>query len=63
MFWLAVFIPLGLSLVVTLGTAVKGYSILFGDGIREFLPGEFAKALRIADELTPRGLFSPEATP
>jgi D-inositol-3-phosphate glycosyltransferase len=63
MFWLAVFIPLGLSLVVTLGTAVKGYSILFGDGIREFLPGEFAKALRIADELTPRGLFSPEAAP
>jgi D-inositol-3-phosphate glycosyltransferase len=62
-FWLAVFIPLGLSFVVTLGTAVEGYSILFGDGIREFLPGEFAKALRIADELTPRGLFSPEAAP
>jgi glycosyltransferase involved in cell wall biosynthesis len=61
LFWLAVSIPLGISLAVTLGTAVNGYSILFGDGIREFLPGEFAKALRIADELTPRGLFSNEA--
>jgi D-inositol-3-phosphate glycosyltransferase len=63
MFWLAIFLPLGLSLAVTAMTAVKGYSIVFGDGIKEFLPAEFAKALRIADELTPQALFPSEVPP
>lgn len=63
MFWLTVFLPLGLSLVVTAMTAVKGYSILFGDGIKEFLPAEFAKALRIADEFTSHALFPSDSLP
>jgi D-inositol-3-phosphate glycosyltransferase len=62
-FWLSVFLPLGLSLVFTAVTAVKGYSILFGDGIREFLPAEFVKALRIADEFTSHSLFSADSPP
>ncbi|HEV2227235.1 MAG TPA: hypothetical protein VGR56_10590, partial [Nitrososphaerales archaeon] len=57
MYWLTVFLPLGLSLVFAVFTAVNGYSILFGEGAREFLPSEFAKALRIADEFTPHALF------
>jgi D-inositol-3-phosphate glycosyltransferase len=63
LFWLAVLLPLGSSLVVTAITAVKGYSILFGDGIREFLPAEFAKALRIADEFTSHALFPTDSPP
>ncbi|HEY6282311.1 MAG TPA: glycosyltransferase family 4 protein [Nitrososphaerales archaeon] len=63
MFWLTVFLPLGLSLVVAALTTVKGYSIMFGDGLREFLPAEFAKALRIADEFTPHALFPPDSPP
>ncbi|MDA4119852.1 MAG: hypothetical protein OK436_04630, partial [Thaumarchaeota archaeon] len=63
LFWLTVFLPMGFSLVVTAITAVKGYSILFGDGFREFLPAEFAKALRIADEFTSHVLFPADSPP
>jgi hypothetical protein len=61
--WLTVFLPLGLSLIVTVATPVKGYSILFGESNRAFLPAEFAKALRIADELTPHSLFPADMPP
>ncbi len=63
LFWLTVFLPLGLSMVFTGITAVKGYTILFGDGIRQFLPAEFAKALRIADEFTSHALFPADSPP
>ena len=46
-----------ISLLALLAASQKGYELEYGDSRRLFLPEEFAKAFRIADEQTPRDLF------
>lgn len=60
--WIFSSIPVSISLAFLALTATEGYQILYG--VRKvFLPLDFVKALRIADELTPRSLFQPEQIP
>ena len=60
--WIFTAIPVSVSLVFLLITSTEGYQILFGVK-KLFLPMDFLKALRIADELTPQSLFQPDQIP
>lgn len=53
-------VPAGIALLVVLFGSRRGFSVLYGHEKEVFVPAEFAKALRIADELTPQSLFTRE---
>lgn len=60
--WVFVLLPASVSFVFLLLTSNEGYQIVYG--VRKlFLPMDFVKALRIADELTPKDLFQPDQIP
>ncbi len=61
--WVFTLLPASISLIFILLTATEGYLIMYGVRRKLFLPTEFAKALRIADELTPKNLFQPDQIP
>lgn len=61
--WVFALLPVCISLVVLLLTATEGYQVMYGIRRKSFLPIDFVKALRIADELTPLDLFQSEQIP
>ena len=61
--WVAALLPASIAFVFILLTATEGYQILYGVRRKVFLPTDFVKALRIADELTPQSLFQPDQIP
>ena len=58
--WIVSLLPVGVAFAFLVLTATEGYQIMYGIRRTLFLPMDFAKALRIADELTPQNLFQPE---
>ncbi len=54
------FVPLAVAGVVFALTVRNGYTVSYGEGKSIFLPGEFAKALKFADELTLRSILPAE---
>ena len=61
--WVATLLPASIAFVFILLTATEGYQILYGARRKVFLPTDFVKALRIADELTPQSLFQSDQIP
>lgn len=63
MVWVFTLLPASISFVFLLLTATEGYQIVYGFRRKLFLPTDFVKALRIADEMTPQSLFQPDQIP
>lgn len=61
--WIFALLPVCISFAFLLMTATEGYQITYGVRKKLFLPVDFVKALRIADDLTPRSLFQSDQVP
>ncbi len=61
--WVFALLPVCVAFAFLLLTATEGYQIRYGVKRTLFLPMDFVKGLRIADELTPQSLFQPEQIP
>jgi len=57
------FFPLVITAASFLLAFKQGYLVHYGSSRKLFLPGGFAKALRLADKLTPNDLFEADAEP
>ena len=61
--WVFTILPASIAFVFMLLTAMEGYQVIYHGRGKLFLPKDFAKALKIADELTPQSLFQPDQLP
>ena len=61
--WIFTLLPASVAFAFLLLTATEGYQIMYGVRRKLFLPTDFVKALRIADELTPQSLFQADQIP
>ncbi len=53
-----VLVPLGLSILGVMLRVRHGYSVVYGAEREAFLPSEFLRALKLADQLTPQQLLT-----
>lgn len=55
------FLPIALGVAVFVLEINRGFLVRYGGSRKLFLPSKFAKALRLADKLTPRELFGKDS--